>query len=238
MAATLTLQPMETPDKTLGNAIEVPYAPSELSFSKAVQYGDIAIPGLNQPLLQFVRGDAETIAIDLFFDHTDIDAGASPQATGSDVASRVEALAKLVAVKAELHRPPLVKLSWGDSFPATSMASESKVESVMLAVVTAMTRNYVLFDPDGKPLRATVNLALKRYATITQQINAMNLQSADHTRVHIVAEGETLPLIAHDAYDDAGLWRVIADHNRLTDVVALTPGTSLELPPLDQGGRR
>jgi nucleoid-associated protein YgaU len=48
----------------------------------------------------------------------------------------------------------------------------------------------------------------------------------------VVAEGETLPLIAHDAYADAQKWRVIAEHNDLADVRDLVPGTRLELPPL------
>ena len=215
-------------------AIVVPYTPSELSFAKGMQYGEVAIPGLNQPLIQFVRGDAETISLDLFFDATDAGSDASLLGTGGErsVTAQVEALAKLVAVADTLHRPPLVRLSWGKLFPVSATSRDAKAESTFLAIVTNLSRTYTLFSNQGAPLRANVTLALKRYAAIGQQIQEMNPQSADHTRLHVVAEGETLPLIAHDAYADAGKWRVIADYNNLSNVDALTPGMQLELPPL------
>ena len=48
----------------------------------------------------------------------------------------------------------------------------------------------------------------------------------------MVQEGETLPLIAYDAYGDARKWRDIATHNQIAEVRFLAPGTALELPPL------
>ena len=88
-----------------------------------------------------------------------------------------------------------------------------------------------LFNSDGVPLRATVSLSLREYKTLEEQLQALNLQSADHTRVHVVRQGETLPQIAYSAYQDPRRWRLIADHNRLLNVRHLTPGAVLELPP-------
>ena len=100
------------------------------------------------------------------------------------------------------------------------------------AVVLSVARRFTLFNADGKPLRATLSIALKHYATVAEQVAAINYRSADHTRIHVVSEGETLPLIAHDAYGDARKWRVIADHNGLSIVSDIVPGTTIELPPL------
>ena len=100
------------------------------------------------------------------------------------------------------------------------------------AVVLSVARRFTLFNPDGKPLRATVSIALKQYVTVAEQVAAINFQSSDHTRIHVIAEGETLPLVAHDAYQDARKWRVIADHNGLSNVREIAPGTSIEIPPL------
>jgi nucleoid-associated protein YgaU len=47
----------------------------------------------------------------------------------------------------------------------------------------------------------------------------------------VVQEGETLPLIAYDAYGDASQWRIIATHNNIAEVRLIAPGTALELPP-------
>lgn len=215
-----------------GNALGAPmladYAPAELSFTKAVQYAEVAIPGLEQPLVQFVRGDAETLSLELFLDSTDDGTGAGATA----LTDRVEAFHKLVSIKGSLHMPPLVRVSWGQNFPGTAMGETEAPMQHFTAVVLSVGRRFTLFSPDGKPLRCVVSLALKQYATVAEQVAAINYQSADHTRVHVVALGETLPLIAHDAYADARRWRVIADHNDLSDVRDLVPGQVLELPPL------
>lgn len=212
----------------IGASMELEYAPPEMAFSKASQFAEIAIPGLEQPLLQFVRGDAETLNLELFFDSTQDGTGPAADA----VTPQVEAFHKLVQIQGDLHAPPLVKVAWGDDFPGTAMGATEAAGDTFTAVVLSVARRFTLFSPDGKPLRATVTLALKQYATVAEQVAAINYQSADHTRIHVVAEGETLPLIAHDAYADATQWRVIAEHNNLSNVHDLTPGDQLELPPL------
>lgn len=228
MPALMQLHLLDKTGRRTGEVFIVEYAPTELSFAKTVQYADLAIPGLNQPVAQFIRGDAETVTLNLFLDSTHTGMNDAARSVTEDA----ERLAKLVAVKADLHRPPLVQLVWGDDFPAPTWGAGRQAESAMVAVVISVNRSFTLFSPNGKPLRATVTLALKRYATVEDQIAAMNLQSADHTRLHTVSEGETLPLIAHDAYEDAAQWRLIASHNNLAEVRDLTVGMVLELPPL------
>jgi nucleoid-associated protein YgaU len=97
--------------------------------------------------------------------------------------------------------------------------------------VLSVSRRFTLFNQDGKPLRAIVSVSLKQFATVADQVTAINYQSADHTRLHVVQQGENLPLIAHDAYGDARKWPAIARHNDIADVRRLTPGLTLELPP-------
>jgi nucleoid-associated protein YgaU len=209
-------------------AITVDYSPPDLSFAKAAQYAEVAIPGLEQPILQFVRGDAETLGMDLFFDATT----ASTGVVKTDVAQEVNAFCKFVTIDGKTHAPPLVRITWGDAFPGNAMGHNYSTESCFKAVVLSVTRKYTLFNTSGAPLRALVTLSLKRYATIAEQLDDINFQSADHTRQHLVTEGETLPLIAHDAFGDARKWRVIADHNGLAEVRELAAGLRLELPPL------
>lgn len=224
----LTFQRTDLKGTNIGDPMAVTYAPTELAFAKSSSYAEVAIPGLEQPLLQFVKGEAETLSLDLFFDSTAAGTGAGAVA----VTDEVEAFHKLVAIRADLHAPPLVKVFWGDDFPGTAMGATETAGRTFTAVVLSVGRRFTLFNPDGKPLRAIVSVSMKHYASLAEQIAAINYQSADHTRLHVVAEGETLPLIAHDAYADAGQWRVIADHNGLIEVRDLEPGTRLELPPL------
>lgn len=224
----LTFQKVDVEGTAIDAPMAVTYAPTELAFTKSATWAEVAIPGLEQPLLQFVRGEAETLSLDLFFDSTAEGTGAAAVAVTDDV----EAFHRLVSVRGELHGPPLVRVHWGEDFPGTAMGATESAGRDFTAVVLSVGRRFTLFNPEGRPLRAIVSVSLKHYATLADQIAAINYQSADHTRLHVVAEGETLPLIAHDAYADARKWRVIADHNHLTELRDLVPGTSLELPPL------
>lgn len=224
----LSFQKINVAGEAIGAAITVKYAPAELTLVKGAQFAEIAIPGLELPLLQFVRGDAMTMSMDLFFDSTEGGTGKS----ALPVTAEVEEFQKLVSIKGNLHHPPLVRITWGDDFPGTSFGESEQAGHSFTAVVLSVTRRFTLFNPDGKPLRAIVSLSLKQFATVADQVKAINYQSADHTRLHVVQQGENLPLIAYDAYGDARQWRVIAQHNRIADARLVAPGTALELPPL------
>src|ERR1700731_5078076 len=53
------------------NQIPVKFNPEKYSLTKGVQIAEIDIPGLDSPVLQFVRGQNEKITLELFFDTTD-----------------------------------------------------------------------------------------------------------------------------------------------------------------------
>ena len=54
-----------------GPAMDVLYNPTEYTLAKAAQFAEVPIPGLDSPILQFIRGQSETLTLDLFFDTTD-----------------------------------------------------------------------------------------------------------------------------------------------------------------------
>jgi nucleoid-associated protein YgaU len=228
MAAELSFQKIDVRGKTIDQPMTVKYAPAELTIAKGAQYAEVAIPGLELPVLQFVRGEATTLSMDLFFDSTDGGTGTA----AASVTEEVEKFHKLVSIKNDLHYPPLVQVTWGSNFPGPSFGESKQAAQTFTAAVLSVSRRFTLFNPDGKPLRAIVSISLKQFATVAQQVTGINYKSPDHTRQHVVQEGETLPLIAYDAYGDAGKWRLIANHNRIAEVRHLAAGTALELPPL------
>ena len=67
--------------------IEVQYNPTELSWDKGAQIAEISIPGLDAPLQQFVRGQAEKLTLELFFDTTDH--GMGKDAVKNEIVGRV-----------------------------------------------------------------------------------------------------------------------------------------------------
>ena len=54
-----------------GTQIAALYNPEKYSVTKGVQYAEIGIPGLDEPVLQFIRGQNEKVTLDLFFDTTE-----------------------------------------------------------------------------------------------------------------------------------------------------------------------
>ena len=225
--AKLTFQPLDHTKKPHGDAFEVNYNPPELSFTKTATYADINIPGLDAPLLQFVRGSTETLNLELFFDSTEN--GTADAAT--PVSSLVDNFYRLVKISGTLHTPPLLRIFWGEHFPGLRNDQSKRAVPAFDCIVTSCTRKYTLFNPDGVPLRAIVTLAVREYRTLEEQLQALNLQSSDHTRIHVVQQGENLPLIAYMAYGNAASWRLIAETNQLTNVRSPAPGTVLTLPP-------
>ena len=51
--------------------IPVQFNPTEYTLEKGAQIAEIAIPGLDSPILQFIRGQTEKLTLELFFDTTE-----------------------------------------------------------------------------------------------------------------------------------------------------------------------
>jgi hypothetical protein len=210
--------------------IEVQFNPTELAFSKGVQYADIAIPGLDAPAMQFVRGNTETLTVELFFDGTDEAEGPRPRS----VSERVEEFYALVKQDPDTHAPPRCLFGWGAS-PAEAeegrTAGEvSRAPSWFTCVVEGVDRRFLLFTPDGVPIRARVTVRLKEYKTIEQMVKG--LHSADHTKAHPLKRRERLDQVAAREYEAAAEWRRIAEENEIDDPLRVGPGTLLKLPPV------
>jgi hypothetical protein len=215
-----------TPDKQVveDSEFEVQFNPTEYGLSKSAQFAEVAIPSLDSPVLQFLRGESERLSLSLFFDGTN-KAVDDYQA----VNERVQNFYKLVKVDGDQHAPPICRVIWGDDFPMLTNAEDNANQPVFDGVVESIDRQYVLFDEDGVPLRATVSLTMREYKTLEEQLQELNLRTADHTRMHIVRQGDTLPQIAYDYYQDASLWRFIAESNDIRNPRRLQPGTTLIL---------
>ncbi len=243
----LTFQKLDLEKQALGEPIEVQFNPTEYSFEKSAKLTEVSLPGLDSPILQFTQGESERLNLELFFDGTEPEAeaggllgavakiglggGGGPKKPPS-VRERVDAFYRLVKISGALHTPPLVRVYWGEAFPGAVTNEAEAPTATFDAVVETVTRRYTLFDPDGKPLRAIVTLALREYRTLSEQLQELNLQTADHTRIHTLREGETLSSIAFHAYKDPSYWRLIAEANDIADPTILSPGQVLDLPPL------
>ncbi len=98
--------------------IPLQYNPTELSWDKGVQIAEISIPGLDAPLQQFVRGQAEKLSLELFFDTTD-EGGMGANAVS--VIKHTDRIYQLLKIEPESHAPPICTFLWHEEFPGSSL---------------------------------------------------------------------------------------------------------------------
>jgi nucleoid-associated protein YgaU len=186
------------------------FNPTEYQLQKANNFAEIAIPGLESPPIQFIRGAAEKLTAEVLVDTSD---------TLVDVrVAYVNALRGLMDLNRELHAPPIVNFIWDTQ--------------IFRGVLESLNVTYVLFTPDGIPLRAKLSLSLKEYRPVEIQIKENPTSSPDYDKTYVVQRGDTLSSIAFGVYRDASVWRNIAQNNQIQDPRAIQPGQVLQLPSL------
>lgn len=199
-----------------GQRIEVLFNPKEYSITKSNSWQRAATSGANLPSTTFASGQPASMTVQLFFDTYE---------TKMDVRNHTGKIAKLMEVSIREEgegnklRPPKVKFHWGLTW-------------TFKAVITQMTQKFTLFLPTGTPVRATVDVTFQQIED-EGRFPGQNPTSGGNAgrRTHVVEAGETLDLIAHQELGDSRLWRHLADANRITDPLALAPGTVLVVEP-------
>lgn len=211
---------LPTPSATQGEFLDVQYNPTELTFTKAAQVAEIPIPGLDTPLLQYVRGQAETLSVELFFDSTEEGTGAEAK----PVTARTNRFYRLIKAERSTHAPPVLLFTWGGTaFPGGRRDG-------FRCVVTNVRQQFTMFAPNGVPLRAKLTVDLKEYKPLTLHLRELGFLSSDHTKATVTREGDTISAVAYREYGDPREWRRIATENGITDPLALRPGSVLRVP--------
>ena len=215
--AVIEIDPRDRGPK-LPAAITVQFNPSEYTLQKGAQIAEIAIPGIDSPILQFVRGQNEKLTLELFFDTTQAGMGESPV---QDVRDLTTPVYQLVKIQGNTHAPPRIRFVWGRGLS-------------FRAIVESISQKFTLFNPQGIPLRATLSVTFREYKTLEEQLAELNLQSSDHSKERIVQLKDTLSRIAFDEYGDSSKWRFIAEANPegAPNPRRLKPGTRLLVPAL------
>lgn len=206
-----------------GGPIQALFNPERYTVSKSLQLAELAIPGLDAPVVQYVRGQNEKISMELFFDTTDL--GMIDPAV--DVRTLTAQVYDLVKIDGNLHAPPRVQLAWGLSGQLTSYGASISP----WLVLESISEEFGLFSPGGVPIRAKLTVSFREAWTIDQQLAVTPRHSSDRTTLHRVVRGETLCQISYEQYSDPTQWRLIADANNLANPRLLTPGQILTIPP-------
>src|SRR4029077_8198986 len=167
--------------------IPVMFNPPEYQLQVTNQFAEVGVPGLGSSLLQFVRGTAKTLTMELFFDTTD---------AGIDVRLYTGLVLNLTSLNSETHAPPRLLFLWGSL--------------VFPCVLESVTQKFDYFNSSGKPLRARLNVTLKGNDLLQDLLGSVQLLSADRAKQWVFKTGDTLQKIAAQEYGDPNQWRPIA----------------------------
>jgi len=207
--------------------IQALYNPEKYSVNKSVQYAEIGIPGLDEPVLQFIRGQNEKVTLDLFFDTTEqgmVD-------NVADVRGLTMPVYSLLKVDTKTHAPPRFTIEWGNGMSLFGQGDTSS-----LCVMESMNEEFTLFAPTGEPLRAKLTVTIRMAATVTLQFQETPRNSPNRTTMVMVVRGQHISDIAYQQYGDPAQWRAIAAANpAITNPRFLDPGATLTVPGLTGG---
>lgn len=206
------------PIQAAGDA-RVFFNPTQYTLAKRITWRVTPSPGLDTPQLQFMRGNARTLALSLSFDTYE---------QRTDVREQTRKVADLGEVASKLGRPPFVKVFWGDEMPP-------HVGLPFTGVIESLTHRFTLFLDTGTPVRATLDLSIHEVVSPAKQLRQTppKRSSPIQARRRIVAQGDSLWSIASEQYGDPDRWRPIADANHIRNPRELEPGTTLLIPSVE-----
>jgi nucleoid-associated protein YgaU len=221
-----------------GEKIPVMYNPEELKLEQGNSFAEIGIPGLAVSPVQYVRGKARVLTMDLFFDSYEV---------GEDVRRHTAAIVALLDKLPSTQGPPVLLFSMG--------------RFQLQCVLVDVGQRYTMFLRDGTPVRAVLSVRLQEFvridvdirrgvffgsptvsAAVNTTVRAVRGVLSGSTNVHVTVDGDTLSGIAAAYLGDPALWRDIAEANRIDDPLIIVPGTPLVIPAAATGtgprGRR
>jgi hypothetical protein len=194
------------------------FNPKELSLSKSASWSRDAGKGNKKSgPPQYLGPQPSKLALEMFFDASDTQ--------DSSVVKSVEKLFACCVPTAPSHQkdkgsPPWVLFRWGGL-------------TGFLSYISSVTAKYTMFTPGGTPIRAVCTVSLEELAGEPPKQNPSSGGLVPR-RVHVLVEGDSLPVLAYQEYGDPGLWRAVAQVNGIDDPMRLRPGASLLMPAAEE----
>jgi nucleoid-associated protein YgaU len=213
--------------------IEIPFHfnPPELSLEfqnkftipEAGKHADAKTP-------EFGGVEPRDLTLELLFDSYELHTpreqlGTTPPRRPQDVRQYTDKLLELMKPtvgQGNAKWPPAVEIEWGHLKKGKAWTFK--------AFLMNLKQKFVLFMPDGMPVRAVCTCTFKQVGPEIVPGQNPTSGSLGSERTRLVKPGERLDLIAHEEYGDSTRWREIAEANGLLNVRDLVVGQRLAIP--------
>jgi nucleoid-associated protein YgaU len=192
-------------DTRSGDRVPVMFNPEEYSLDQGNEIAEIGVPGLAASPVQYVRGRARTLRMELFYDTYEL---------GTDVRAHTQRIVRLLDPDARTHAPPVLLFLMG-TFSFQCVLAEANQQVTM-------------FLADGTPVRARLSVRFQEYVRL--EVETRSGLFVGPPTLHQATQRDTLPDLAATYLGDPRRWREVAEANGIDDPLRIAPGTPLVMP--------
>lgn len=197
----------------------LPVNPEQYAQAFHVKYDAKVAPGAQGVEEKFMSSGPEELKLDFLFDGTETIYGYAQ--AGKSVTQQIQEFKDVVYdLSGDIHKPRFLKVKGlGVTFPC---------------ILTELNLNYTLFKQDGTPLRAKASATFLNFKEVRRRVAEEGKNSPDLTHFRQVQQGDTLPLMVFNIYNDPKYYMEVARVNGLTNFRKLATGQGIIFPPLEK----
>lgn len=200
------------------DTFEVMFNPESYLLVYKNRFSPVQSPGTSGKEQTYSKSEPAKLYMTVVFDSTGA-SGIAKDLKDKVISDEVDRFLQITArIDGEKHRPLKVFVEWGKRI------FEGYLEDAKI--------NYTLFDRDGNPLRAELNVCFAADIDDDRRVKQEDLKSSDLTHSKAVSAGDNLPLLSNKIYGDPGYYIHIARINGIDNFRKLEPGTVLSFPPI------
>ena len=208
------------PISTSGFPIGIPFIamfnPESFAINEEIDWNDQCPPGNQVSDYLYNKTKPRKFTIEFTLDGTGVNTnGVKIPVTAQIILFR----AATTGVRGDLHRPNFLLVQYG-TFINTCILNSSTV-------------TYTMFDMFGLPIRARVSASFTERTVKTLSDILGMLSSPDLTHKVEVKQGDTLPLLTYNTYNNQTYYLQVAKVNKLKNFRNLKAGTTLVFPPIE-----
>ncbi len=198
----------------VGSPLSVRINPEKLVHAREIKFNTDGRANTSNDPLQFQGYANDTVTVEVFFDGTAVTGG-------NDVLTDIKALTNHVyTYDGSIHKPKFLTVAWGNDF-------------TFVCHLKTMTTDYTLFNIDGDPIRAKVNMSFVGH--VNPQVGALlgNRSSPDLSHIRTIRMGDSITQFCKDVYDNPNYYTITAQINKLTNFRKLNIGEPFLIPPIE-----
>lgn len=193
------------------------FNPENFAVHEDLHWSSACAPGKEGTEPKYVKTAPRTFTIEFTLDGT----GVNTNGVKIPVPVQIALFRGVTTnIKGKIHRPHYLMVQYGTF--------------INVCIMNSSNVTYTMFDMFGFPIRAKVSATFtERSPQGLSDVLGM-LSSPDLTHRKIVKEGDLLPLLTREVYNNQHYYIQVARVNRLRNFRKLQAGTELFFPPLSK----